>query len=234
MVDILTRDSHPNILTVTGDDVFGSDEEYRDRLRDALYRVYEFPHPAVGRPVRRGSHDFWITYRVPGVSGIVPNWSREDMGVSDWDSRRPMRGIILMDLPNDDSDETMVDQIGTLLQEVGHHWLVPRDLKFRSPQGEVGMHDLREIVDIQNNDRGFTRPALLGREHIHWSSYWNAEHSPFDGIFWIERGEHGLARWDQQASPNWSGTQQSRAVQLPGGRIWSPPPPPRTIQLCKI
>jgi hypothetical protein len=223
MADIISPNSHPNILTVTGNDVFGNDSEYRVRLRDALYRDQVF--------VTRGSHDFWITYRVPGVPDLDPNWRFEDIGISDWDTRRPMRGIVLMDLPEDNSDETMVAQVGTLLQEVGHHWLVPPDLNFRSSQGEIRLYNLREIVGIQNNDQGWTLPALLGRENIHWSSYWDADHSPLDGVHWIDRGTgDGLVRWDQQLSPEWSVIQQSAPAQLGPDQIWTPLPP-RTIIL---
>src|SRR5215510_681667 len=114
MAEILRDANHPNILIVVGLDVFGSDPEYRDRLRDALYSNVT---PSIGR----GSHDFWITYRVPEIPDQEPNHSREDIGIQP----RPMRGIIYMKPPTDDSDNTLVDQVGTLLHEVGHHWLVP-------------------------------------------------------------------------------------------------------------
>ena len=65
------------------------------------------------------------------------NWTHEDISISNWAERRPMCGIVFMNLPTDDSDATMIGQVGTLLQEVGHHWLVPRDLKFRLPQGDT-------------------------------------------------------------------------------------------------
>jgi hypothetical protein len=222
MADIISPNSHPNILTVTGNDVFGSDSDFRGRLRDVLYGNNIL--------VTRGSHDCWITYRVPDVppADMDSNWWYEDIGIGDGATRRPMRGIVFMRLPTDDSDNTMVAQVGTLLQEVAHHWLVPRDLKFSSPRGELGMYDLREIVHTQNNDQGWTLPALLGRENIHWSSYWDADHSPFDGVHWIDRGVgDGLVRWDQQLSPEWDTIQQSTAVQVGPSQVWTPPPPRR-------
>ena len=57
MADIIARNSNPNILTVTGDDVFGSDDDFRGRLRNVL--------DGSNYLVTRGSHDYWITYRVP-------------------------------------------------------------------------------------------------------------------------------------------------------------------------
>src|SRR5688572_30143505 len=62
MARVGTLSGYPNVLVVIGRDVHSrdADDDYRAKLRDLLYDRDQ-------RPVRRGSHDFWITYPVPQV-----------------------------------------------------------------------------------------------------------------------------------------------------------------------
>src|SRR5689334_15895841 len=106
----------PNILLVGGEDVYADGGDVRPRLRDYLHGA---AHPSV----QRGSHDCWITYKMPDNGSEGPNHGHMDMGISP----RPLRGIVYMNVPGDTSDAALVDHTSTLLQEVGHHWLVPND-----------------------------------------------------------------------------------------------------------
>jgi hypothetical protein len=187
-IEVPTR--YPNVLLVTGGGAATGD--YRTNVRDYLYGG-----SAGGSPVRRGTHDFWITY--VANNGGVPNHSHEDMTVSP----RPLRGIIEMsNAPGDTATLTLQDQIGTMLQEVGHHWLVPYDLLIShpdfwpAPRGPWRSMLGEEFTVSINQGAPYSGPLLLGRTNNHWSPYFQSDGSPFDGLNWTsEATEDGVERW---------------------------------------
>jgi hypothetical protein len=180
-----------NVLLVTDSDMFNAD--YRVKLRDILYNA-----GSAASPVREGTHDFWITYAFPAQGG--GEWGFEDLTTSP----RKMRGIIRMGgVPPNLTEDTVRGQIGVMLQEVGHHWLVPWDLAFEDSTGSrvsVGS-DLTNVQAI-NDETAFSGPPLVARGNSHWSAYWQADASPFDGVFFVEQGqEDGHAIWEARDFP---------------------------------
>src|SRR5260370_37479752 len=100
---------------------------------------------------------------------------------------RPMRGVIQMDVvPADDQPATIQAHVETLLQEVGHQWLVPPDLKFRIGNQIRLLDDENSLIDRLNSGVRLVRPPLRGPQNLHWSPYLDAEASPFDGQPWGE------------------------------------------------
>ena len=192
----------PNVLIVAGSDVHGGGGDVRPGLRD---RVYADARP----PVQRGSHDFWVTYKIPDDTEGPNHW-HEDMDVRP----RPMRGLIHMDVPADESDAVQAEHLRVLFEEVGHHWLVPDDLRFRTPRGERGMLLDRELVQTINDDIGWDDLALIGRGR-HWSTYLEGDGSPMDGMHWTEAGSaSGAHRWDHTPPPNWQVRADTRTDQV--------------------
>src|SRR5262245_34620949 len=125
MANIERPRGYTNVLLVTASDIFDEGEDYRVRLRNILHTA-----PPGTSPVGQGTHDFWITYAFPPQGGGA--WSYEDLT----QAPRKMRGIIRMGGPPPNLEEVIVrDQISVMLQEVGHHWLVPWDLAFATPTG---------------------------------------------------------------------------------------------------
>lgn len=188
MAHVGTLAGYPNVLVVYGSDVYSRDpdDDYRERLRDLLYDRDR-------GPVRRGSHDFWVTYPVPAVRDVSSEHAHEDMGVEP----RPMRGIIRINrLPRDLSVPELKSHLRLVAQEVGHHWLVPHDLRFRQENGdEIGLDEslADHLIDRQNVE-GL---PLLGRENIHWSPYWDADASPLDGQDYERLAEEdGWGHWN--------------------------------------
>jgi hypothetical protein len=101
------------------------------------------------------------------------------------------------------ADENLADYINVLLQEVGHNWLVPNDLKFRLDDGtEIQMLSGRDLISRIYDDVGWSDAALIGRDQVHWSSYFKGGGSPFDGVGWT-RGANlfGATRWDNAPLP---------------------------------
>lgn len=190
MVTIEQPEGFANVLLVTADDMF--DGDYRENLRRILYGA----GPG-DSPVREGTHDFWITYAFPAQGG--GEWAFEDLGKSP----RKMRGIVRMGaVPPNLTEDTVRAQISVMLQEVGHHWLVPSDLAFR-PAGTIVSvsSDLTNVRAI-NNDTPFTGPPLVARGNIHWSAFWQADASPLDGLFYVKQGdEDGHAIWEARDFP---------------------------------
>ena len=136
----------------------------------------------------KGTHDFWVTYYV--ISGRDPsdNFAFEDMSVTP----RPMRGIVEMEnVPRDISDGTIRHQVSTLLQEAGHHWLVPRDLLIKNdafwPSTSFRPYQMpgREETSLSLEEGSpYYGPPLLGRDNLHWSDFFQSDQSVFDGIPW--------------------------------------------------
>lgn len=206
-----------DILLVYGDEIFQniSDRvvdgelrydhgEYRDKLREYLYARDE----ASGCPVRKGTHDFWVTYySMPRTDGNArkrqPNWSFQDTSITP----RQMRGIIEMEnvpasvLPAD--IDTLRNHISTLMQEYGHHWIVPRDLSIQNsafwPPPPIRPYLLpgyeETSLSLEENTPFYGVP-LMGRDNSHWSAFFEADLSAFDGINWENVGvEDGYQIW---------------------------------------
>lgn len=187
MASIRTRSDFSNVLLVTGKEL--RHDSYRDDLRELLY--------AAGRSesaVRRGTHHFWITWFVPTTAG-----GEYDDG--DLRARpRKLRGVIRMGrTPADTTADSMQKQLRTLLEEVGHHWLVPNDLDLGD-----GIRDRlatrNEWTAYLNDGAPLTGVPLLGRDNLHWNSYLQADKSPLDGQWWTEEQREGpLVRWTNRA-----------------------------------
>jgi hypothetical protein len=175
----------PNILLVTGSDVY--DGDYRTKLRDFLYGS-----AAASSPVREGTHDFWMTYAIPSEGDA--NWSFEDL------SKKPrkMRGIVQMGAPPASlGNQTVQEQMSTMLQEVGHHWLVPANLRFFAGPTPMPMPTEQALTQAINDEARLGGPPLLARGNSHWSAFWQADGSPLDGLYFVKQGdEDGYAIWE--------------------------------------
>jgi hypothetical protein len=184
MATIERAAAFPHILIVTGPNL--DTPGYRTPLRDALYAA-----GLADSPVRQGTHDFWITYQQPATGGA--NWSFEDLSKQP----RKMRGIVEMGaVPGDSTAATLRGHITTILQEVGHHWLVPANLRFNTPDGTRSMPSAVQLIRLINAEDPLGI-ALLARADSHWSAYFQADASPMDGNFYVRRREEdGFAVWE--------------------------------------
>src|SRR5215208_328296 len=196
-----TAERHPtyrNILLVTGEDIAGDDP--RQALIDALEAS------GSSAPVRRGTHDIWVTYQVATQSGANHSFGDEAA------APRPRRGVVQMGVPPTDSSEaSLQDQIGTMLQECGHSWLVPYELGIRdasawpAPQQPYLMPSDVEVATAQADGSPYTGPLLLGRTNQHWSTFFDGDGSPFDGMHWRELPDaDGVVRWQWDAPPTYA------------------------------
>ncbi len=178
-----------DILIVTGNDPSGQQihgDGFTGRLRDTLN-----PATTQESPVRRGTHDFWIVYSAPDMGGGFH--SSEDLSVAP----RRMRGIVHMPTPNVGSVSSIASHLSVLLQEVGHHWLVPRDLKARVNGVETPVLDSADVLDAWYCDAPLSGPILRARGGIHWGSFFQGDGSPMDGAYWVESQRSGdEARWE--------------------------------------
>src|SRR4051812_41359572 len=132
---------YPNILVVFGDDLYDPNPDNLDR-RGKLTTTLNQKRPGTPSraglvdfwpdgtsPVRHGTHDFWITLGPPyGKDFPGPDHGDEDAAARP----RPLRGRTNIALPTDTqgAQQWISDAVGTLMEEIGHHWLVPRDLAF--------------------------------------------------------------------------------------------------------
>ena len=92
-----------------------------------------------------------------------------------------------------------------VLLVIGHQWLVPEDLRFRNSRGDIGMLSQRDIVARQFDDVSLAGPPLIGRGggEKHWSTYFQGDGSPLDGVKWDIRGsDQRVTRWDQVGAPS--------------------------------
>ena len=190
MATVRRHSTYPNLLLVTGSDVVSGD--YRQNIKDAIYR-----QTSATSPVFRGSHDFWITYKVGDGNGGEGGESYADGAASP----HALRAAVSMGDPGAD----VAGQIDTMLQEVGHRWLVPANMMVTfngAPQPLVGSATMQDEV---NRNMPYGSPLLLGRSDVHWSSYFNADASPMDGVA-FSRGhiDDGMTRWDVQSLPRLS------------------------------
>ncbi len=178
-----------NVLLVYGNDVYG--DGYRGKLRNFLYS-----QGTNSSPVRKGTHDFWITYPVPSLG--IDQWAYEDLSITP----RKMRGIIRMVMPNNANLATIRRHIHVILQEVGHHWLVPQTLKIKTNGTVRPLPKNDEMTRQINDEADFDGPLLLARGNIHWSAYFQADASPMDGQYYFDMGmEDGYKRWKWRLFP---------------------------------
>lgn len=193
----------PDVLIVGSKNIYYTEGDYREKLRDLLYR-----QTSDTSPVTKGSHDFWITYPVPSLPGHSPNHSWED----DAATPRRLRGIVEMaDVPlrggSDTSGfrfrEALSDEMHTLLQEVGHHWLVPVGMRLATSSGQVPVAEVHDLVATLNRGWWPDEPPLVGRTNNHWSVFMETQGSPFDGQSYKAGGpdrQHLL--WDHVQAPH--------------------------------
>ena len=96
------------------------------------------------------------------------------------------------------------DSVHTILQELAHYWLVhPERLNFLV-DGRTEQMDVDDWIHM-NLDQLFTGPLLAGRSALHWSTYMQADGSPFDGQTWHDLGpDEGLNHWQWTDPPQLS------------------------------
>ncbi len=188
MADISPSSDHPNVLVVTGSEIHH--DTYRDDLRTVLLDNAK-------SPVRRGTHHFWITYFVPTADG--GEYDSGDL------TTRPaeFRGVIRMgQLPSDTSAANVARHMRTMLEEVGHHWLVPSDLQFRANGPRQRLATSEEWTQYVNTGQRLPGIPLLGRDDLHWHSYLQADKSPIDGQWWTDAQRDGLfTTWTDRSIP---------------------------------
>lgn len=165
----------PNVLLVTGPDLISGD--YRDNLVNLLEAV------GGASPVGAGTHDFWATFRVG--SAATPNHDKMDA------SRRPRirRGILELASPPTATDvATLAPRLFTLVHEIGHGWLVPRDLTVRDPSYWPGPDRSGPGMDGYDASIAFTEvsrfwgPALIARQGRHWSVWAHSGGAGMDDV----------------------------------------------------
>jgi hypothetical protein len=204
---------YPNILLVYGNEfpTPSPSGEYRPDLEQLLYD----PSINAGSPVKEGTHDFWVTFEM-GSRDRPQNHAYENMSITP----RKMRGILEMgDVPLVPSDadyllnvpdraDNVRGLLTTLVHEIGHHWLVPRDLLIGHPNfwpslSGSWMPTSEEITMSLNEGTRFYGPLLLGRENKHWSSFFQGDGGAEDGVYWQEIDiEHGYNYWEQRPPAN--------------------------------
>jgi hypothetical protein len=174
MANISVNPAFPNILIVTGADVHNAD--YLNKLKALLDNL-----PAtVTSAVRKGTHDFWITYTKDSFGG--GQHSHMDLNITP----RPFRGLVRMGQIPGDVGTAIAGTLSVLLQEVGHHWLVPSDMKFNISGGMQSMLTDKQITQAINDEVEFSGPPLLARDNSHWSAYYVADGSPMDGLCYLQ------------------------------------------------
>lgn len=187
MVRIRRLSDYPNVLVVTGREI--RHDSYRDDLKEELL-------DRESSKVHRGTHNFWITWFTPTTAG--GEYDGGDLSTSP----HKLRGVIRMGaLAGDTSVDNVQGQIRTMLEEVGHHWLVPTNLQFNN--GGTRQPLVNTTVWTRNINDGTPLGGLplLGRdEGGHWSSYLQADKSPMDGQWWTdERRDGRMTAWTNRA-----------------------------------
>ncbi len=184
MPTVSVRPEFPNILIVSGADVY-TPGTMIGLTKQAL-------DGATDQPVHGGTHEFWVLHPVfgfPGASFFT--------GQTDNASPRRRRGIIQMSMLPAVLDEPSIGTyLSTLLQEVGHNWLCPSDIKIKINGTPTRMANRNEMTQAINDDTPFANPPLLARDESHWSAYWRADGSPLDGVCFQHVGnEDGHEIW---------------------------------------
>jgi hypothetical protein len=186
--------NHRHVLLAFGTDLFpgtevDANQALVDALKDAVAESARAAPDALVSPLRPGTHDFWIVYSV-GATGAAN--AGQQIGDA---SPRPLRGAVVAKAPPTSHDETtVVDQLTTLLQEVGHYWLAFPTLKF-AWGGRVVPYELADWARF-NHDQPLTGPLLGGRLLQHWGPWFHSEHSPLGGRNWSTVTREGvLDRW---------------------------------------
>jgi hypothetical protein len=194
---------HRNVLLVTGADIVPPNaEDANAEVRAALERAVapgaDPPPGTLTSPVRPGTHDFWIVYTVDAGTRTPPNAGIQVPG----DTPRPLRGGVVAKRPPTTSDDgTVVSQLTTLLQEVGHYWLAYQGLHFAYQGHEVPYE--RADWDKFNHDRPFEGPLIGGRGLLHWGPWFDTTNSPMGGRNWSTVTRDGIYdRWQWEHLPD--------------------------------
>ncbi|MGE5685781.1 MAG: hypothetical protein ACM3ZS_11690 [Nitrososphaerota archaeon] len=113
------------------------------------------------------------------------------------------------DVPNPYNNTDLKNTLHLLIHEYCHHWSVPETgIRFNdsqfwpSPPGACTF-GLEDGVSVALH-RGsyFDSPLMLGREHSHWSAYFQGGASPMDAVNWDDVGlENGYSIWRQTPLP---------------------------------
>ena len=185
---------HSQVLLVTGRDLFprgvqDANTMVLEKLRSAVAEGETPPPGGLVSPVRPGTHDFWIVYSV-GATGAA------NAGIQDEDATpRPLRGgVVAKAPPTTHDDTTVINQLTTLLQEVGHYWLAYPSLKF-AWRGHDVSYELADW-DKFNRDQIPDGPLLGGRLLQHWGPWFHSENSPLGGRNWSTVSRDGIFdRW---------------------------------------
>ena len=166
----------PDVMSAYGADVYGDGVDPRLQLRKAVAA-------ATGLPVKAGSHHTWAIF----VAGAP------DAGADNAHTSAATHGEIRIGFPGVGS---IINDVSTVVHEMGHGWLVPNPLQF-NVGGKIVDADRRDWIE-NNANRPYSGPLLIGRECSHWGGYFWAEHSPMDGLtFQRLPQEDGFDRWQQ-------------------------------------
>lgn len=192
---------HSQILLASGQDLFprGVDDANTAllaKLRTAVAEGETPPRGGLVSPVRPGTHDFWVVYSV-GATGAA------NAGIQDPSATpRPLRGgVVAKAPPTTHDDTTVINQLATLLQEVGHYWLAYPSLKFAWRGGEVSYE--RADWDKFNHDQTPDGPLLGGRLLQHWGPWFHSENSAMGGRNWSTVTREGIFdRWQWEHLPD--------------------------------
>ncbi len=194
---------YPEVILACGEWLYGGGSDPRFRLDKLLSKVGQHQ-----LPVRKGTHHFQVIYRLSPTDNSGPNHSYQDLTVG------PVPQLGVIDMAGPPPDFTSITGTGghveTLLQEIGHAWLVYHsDIRFLA-DGQVVAPDLKDWFE-NNQGVPYSGPLLVGRQCMHWGSYFQADGSPIDGlVFQIQNQEDGFDHWSCQ------GTGQME-VTYPGG-----------------
>lgn len=178
-MQVSVRPEFPNILIVSGVDVYRP-----DTMVGLTRNLLEGGASAL---VGRGTHEFWIIQPLPHFGGTSSFTSADDGA-----SGHRRRGVIEMYQKLSGDEATLTSYLSTLLQEVGHHWLSPSDMKIRGQRTSSWV----ELTEAINQDMPFRFPPLIARDDAHWSAYWKSDGSPMDGLCFRQIGsEDGREVW---------------------------------------
>lgn len=184
MAAISIRPNFPNILILSGIDVYNASP--------MVGRAMTTLDAASGQPVHKGTHEFWVLHPMPGFSQASNFQGHTDSG-----SPHARRGVISMNAtPVSLTSMNIAGYLSTLLQEIGHHWLSPGDMKIRISGTDVAMATSSQLTQWINDDVPFRRVPLIGRSGSHWTPYWKSDDSPMDGLCFQTIGQSdGLEFW---------------------------------------
>lgn len=175
-----TLADYPNIFVVSGPEFPAPPASTSDYGSIFIDNMDSIPDTLVNT----GSHHFIVIFHQPDFSGV--NWGRNYSAVP-----TPALSYITI---------SSYDDIRTLLEEIGHAWGVYKDkFAFLIDGTYKSALDNNEFARMINEDLPFgDQPLICGRENMHYSSYFQADSSPMDGLAYDRNArESGYAKWKQ-------------------------------------